>query len=60
MKNGELRKPMRRFVGGVILAFLKAYLHDDNEDLLAIRDRHVSLPVEIPFMRISWKDESEE
>nr|BAF43705.1 Chlorophyllase 3 [Glycine max] len=48
-KNGESRKPMRRFVGGVIVAFLKAYLHDDNEDLLTIRDRHVSLPVEIKF-----------
>ncbi|XP_027365736.1 chlorophyllase-2, chloroplastic [Abrus precatorius] len=46
-KNGESREPMRRFVGGVIVAFLKAYLHGDDGDLLAIRDRHVSLPVEI-------------
>ncbi|KAK7345905.1 hypothetical protein VNO77_16521 [Canavalia gladiata] len=48
-KNGESRKPMRRFVGGVIVAFLKAHLHDDDGELLAIRDRHASLPVEIKF-----------
>ncbi|XP_020210370.1 chlorophyllase-2, chloroplastic [Cajanus cajan] len=48
-KNGESRKNMRSFVGGVIVAFLKAYLHGDNGDLLAIRDRHVSLPVEVKF-----------
>ncbi|XP_058728367.1 chlorophyllase-2-like [Vicia villosa] len=48
-KNGESRKPMRMFVGGVMVAFLKAYLNDDNGDLLAIRDKKVSLPVEIKF-----------
>ncbi|KAJ1431539.1 Chlorophyllase [Sesbania bispinosa] len=48
-KNGESRKPMRKFVGGVIVAFLKAYLNGDNEDLLAIRDRHVSVPLEFKF-----------
>ncbi|KAJ1400757.1 Chlorophyllase [Sesbania bispinosa] len=48
-KNGESRKPMRKFVGGVIVAFLKAYLHADNEDLLAIRDRHVNVPLEFKF-----------
>ncbi|XP_061371376.1 chlorophyllase-2-like isoform X2 [Gastrolobium bilobum] len=48
-KNGESRKPMRSFVGGAIVAFLKAYLHGDNGDLLAIRDKHENLPVEIKF-----------
>ncbi|KAK7354899.1 hypothetical protein VNO80_14141 [Phaseolus coccineus] len=48
-KNGDSRKPMRRFVGGVIVAFLKAYLQDDYGDLLAIRDMHVSLPLEFKF-----------
>lgn len=37
-KNGPSRKPMRRFVGGVMVAFLKAYLLADHRDLIAIRD----------------------
>ncbi|KAJ1400755.1 Chlorophyllase [Sesbania bispinosa] len=48
-KNGDSRKPMRRFVGGVTVAFLKAYLLGDNGDLLAIRDKHVSVPLEFKF-----------
>lgn len=48
-KNGESRKPMRMFVGGVMVAFLKAYLHGDNVDLLAIRDKSVSVPLEMKF-----------
>ncbi|XP_047169671.1 chlorophyllase-2 [Vigna umbellata] len=48
-KNGESRKPMRKFVGGLIVAFLKAYLHDDHGDLLAIRDSHVSLSLDFKF-----------
>ncbi|WJX17141.1 Chlorophyllase-2 [Trifolium repens] len=48
-KNGESRKPMRIFVGGVIVAFLKAYLDGDNVDLLAIRDKNVSIPLEMKF-----------
>ncbi|CAL0333496.1 unnamed protein product [Lupinus luteus] len=44
-KNGESRKPMRGFVGGVIVAFLKAYLHGDASDLLAIRDKPEIAPV---------------
>ncbi|OIW07199.1 hypothetical protein TanjilG_17747 [Lupinus angustifolius] len=46
-KNGESRKPMRGFVGGVIVAFLKAYLHGDTSDLLAIRDKPEIAPVEL-------------
>lgn len=48
-KNGDSRKPMRRFVGGVIVAFLKGYLNGDFGDLFAIRDAHVSVPVEFKF-----------
>jgi chlorophyllase len=48
-KNGKSRKPMRIFVGGVIVAFLKAYLDGDNVDLLAIRDKNVSIPLEMKF-----------
>ena len=48
-KNGESRKPMRRFVGGVIVAFLKAYLRGDDSDLLAVRDRPERVPVEFKF-----------
>jgi chlorophyllase len=40
---------MRIFVGGVIVAFLKAYLDGDNVDLLAIRDKNVSIPLEMKF-----------
>ncbi|KAI9122986.1 hypothetical protein K1719_005875 [Acacia pycnantha] len=46
-KNGESRKPMRRFVGGAIVAFLKAYLLADDRDLIAIRDGHQNMPVDL-------------
>ncbi|XP_045798020.1 uncharacterized protein LOC123892259 [Trifolium pratense] len=48
-KNGESRKPMRIFVGGVMTAFLKAYIVGDNVDLLAIRDKNVSVPLKMKF-----------
>ncbi|KAL5561740.1 hypothetical protein UlMin_031487 [Ulmus minor] len=36
-KNGlGSRDPMRRFVGGIVVAFLRAYLGGDDEDLIAI------------------------
>ncbi|XP_051125678.1 chlorophyllase-2 [Andrographis paniculata] len=44
-KNGESRKPMRRFVGGVVVAFLRAYLEGDEESLVAIRRGYAKLPV---------------
>ncbi|GAU41496.1 hypothetical protein TSUD_13780 [Trifolium subterraneum] len=47
--NGESRKPMRIFVGGVMVAFLKAYIVGDNVDLLAIRDKNLSVPLEMKF-----------
>ncbi|KAK9140023.1 hypothetical protein Scep_009704 [Stephania cephalantha] len=50
-KNGKAREPMRRFVGGVIVAFMKAYLEDKHEELLDIRQMRegnaTGLPVEL-------------
>ncbi|XWS08920.1 hypothetical protein CRYUN_Cryun40dG0042100 [Craigia yunnanensis] len=46
-KNGKAREPMRRFVGGAVVAFMKAYLNGDNTDLIAIRDGHETAPVEL-------------
>jgi chlorophyllase len=46
-KSGKSREPMRRFVGGIVVAFMKAYLLGDNSDLMAIRDGHETAPVEL-------------
>lgn len=47
-KNGESRLPMRRFVGGILVAFLKAYLEGDSRELVAIREGdHGMVPLEI-------------
>ncbi|XVF63053.1 hypothetical protein PTKIN_Ptkin09bG0057900 [Pterospermum kingtungense] len=46
-KNGKAREPMRRFVAGAIVAFMKAFLDADNTDLFAIRDGHETAPVEL-------------
>ncbi|KAB1218119.1 Chlorophyllase-2, chloroplastic [Morella rubra] len=46
-KNGESREPMRRFVGGIVVAFMKAYLPGDKSDLMAIRDGLETAPVEL-------------
>lgn len=35
-KSGRERKGMRRFVGGIMVAFMKAYLEGDDEELMAI------------------------
>ncbi|GAB2275363.1 hypothetical protein Dimus_010122 [Dionaea muscipula] len=46
-KNGKSREPMRKFVSGVLVAFLRAYLMGDDSDLIAIRDgEEVEIPVE--------------
>ncbi|CAI9298173.1 unnamed protein product [Lactuca saligna] len=37
-KNGKSREPMRRFVGGVVVAFLKAYFGGDFSYLTGIND----------------------
>ncbi|KAL3507830.1 hypothetical protein ACH5RR_033212 [Cinchona calisaya] len=44
-KNGKSREPMRRFVGGVMVAFLKAYLEDNSMDLESIKDGHLTASV---------------
>lgn len=46
-KNGKSREPMRRFVGGIVIAFMKAYLEGDNSSLISIRDGHGTAPVEL-------------
>ncbi|RVW55839.1 Chlorophyllase-2, chloroplastic [Vitis vinifera] len=46
-KNGKSREPMRRFVGGIVIAFMKAYLEGDNSSLISIRDGHATAPVEL-------------
>ncbi|XP_074307183.1 chlorophyllase-2 [Silene latifolia] len=44
-KNGKSREPMRRFVGGVIVAFLNAYLQGYDSQLLLIKDGNDATPV---------------
>lgn len=54
-KNGKSREPMRRFVGGVVVAFMKAYLEGDLSSLVAIRDRGSGaedLPVELKTVEV--------
>ncbi|KAI3853553.1 hypothetical protein MKW98_025070 [Papaver atlanticum] len=47
-KSGKSREPMRTFVGGITIAFLKAYLEGDHSHLNAIKDgKDISLPVEL-------------
>ncbi|WOK96929.1 chlorophyllase-2, chloroplastic [Canna indica] len=46
-KNGGSRKPMRAFVGGAMVAFMKAYLEGDSGFLMGIRDDPQISPVEL-------------
>nr|XP_016493291.1 PREDICTED: chlorophyllase-2, chloroplastic-like [Nicotiana tabacum] len=46
-KKGKSREPMRRFVGGILVTFLEAYLEGKSSELMAIRDGNVTLPVEL-------------
>ncbi|KAI4312946.1 hypothetical protein MLD38_037730 [Melastoma candidum] len=46
-KNGDRREPMRRFVGGAVVAFLRAYLGGDDRDMAAIREGCAEVPLEI-------------
>ncbi|KAF9673759.1 hypothetical protein SADUNF_Sadunf10G0057400 [Salix dunnii] len=45
-KNGKSREPMRRFIGGAVVAFMKAYLGGDSSDLMAVM-RGQTGPVEL-------------
>ncbi|XP_023900495.2 chlorophyllase-2 [Quercus suber] len=51
-KNGKSREPMRRFVGGIVVAFMNAYLLGDDKDLLAIKDGQKTVPVGQPIVCI--------
>ncbi|KAH1046724.1 hypothetical protein J1N35_037508 [Gossypium stocksii] len=51
-KNGQAREPMRRFVGGVVVASMKAYLNGDNTDLIALKDGNEAAPVELKTIEI--------
>ena len=47
-KNGKSREPMRKFVGGVVVAFIKAYLGGDSNELMAIREAgYDAAPIEL-------------
>lgn len=46
-KNGKSREPMRRFAGGIVVVFMKAYLLGDDSDLMAIRNGSVTAPVDL-------------
>ncbi|CDP11312.1 unnamed protein product [Coffea canephora] len=46
-KNGESRDPMWRFVGGITFAFTRNYLAGNSRDLQAIRDGHLTAPIEL-------------
>ncbi|KAF8037921.1 hypothetical protein BT93_B0691 [Corymbia citriodora subsp. variegata] len=45
--SGSSREPMRRFVGGAAVAFLRAYLGGDDRDLMALKDTPDIAPVQI-------------
>ncbi|POO02095.1 Chlorophyllase [Trema orientale] len=51
-KNGKSREPMRRFVGGIMVAFMKAYLEGDSTSLMAIKDGSETLPVELETVEL--------
>ncbi|XP_068635445.1 chlorophyllase-2 [Aristolochia californica] len=51
-KNGKARAPMREFVGGVVVAFMRAYLEGDFQYLRAIRDEPQVVPVELKNIEV--------
>ncbi|GFP86034.1 chlorophyllase-2 chloroplastic, partial [Phtheirospermum japonicum] len=53
-KNGKSREPMRRFVGGILVAFLRAYLEGDLKDLKAIREGHDQL-IPLELQRVEYQ-----
>ncbi|XP_026450657.1 chlorophyllase-2, chloroplastic-like [Papaver somniferum] len=47
-KNGKTREPMRQLVGGIMVAFMKAYLEDDPSYLNAIKGgKETRIPVDL-------------
>uniref|UniRef100_A0A7N0VKQ7 Chlorophyllase n=1 Tax=Kalanchoe fedtschenkoi TaxID=63787 RepID=A0A7N0VKQ7_KALFE len=45
--SGKSREPMRRFVGGAIVAFMKSYLGGEPEHLMLLKDQHIAAPLEL-------------
>ncbi|KAF3456940.1 hypothetical protein FNV43_RR01594 [Rhamnella rubrinervis] len=61
-KNGKSRKPMRQFTGGIMVAFMKAYLEGDFSSLVAIKNGNETAPVELETadcLGVSWAEEQE-
>ena len=46
-KSGGARGPMRRFVGGAVVAFLRAFLRGERDDLLTLKDDVSLFPVRV-------------
>ncbi|KAG9451908.1 hypothetical protein H6P81_004812 [Aristolochia fimbriata] len=46
-KNGKAREPMRDFVAGVVVAFMRAYIEGDFDYLRALREEPHIAPVEL-------------
>ncbi|XP_019165169.1 PREDICTED: chlorophyllase-2, chloroplastic-like [Ipomoea nil] len=46
-KNGPARAPMRAFVGGAVVAFLRGFLESDMNPLMGIIDQTETAPVEL-------------
>lgn len=59
-KNGPARGPMRAFVGGAMVAFMRAYLEGDARDLLALRDDLGVSPVELSPVTFLLDEEKRE
>lgn len=39
-KKGTAREPMRRFTGGIVAVFLRAFMEGDDRDLMSLMNRH--------------------
>ncbi|CAM8986140.1 unnamed protein product [Rhodiola kirilowii] len=46
-KSGKSREPMRRFVGGAIVAFMICYLEGKSEALMLLKDEDTIAPLEL-------------
>uniref|UniRef100_A0A7N0TU35 Chlorophyllase n=1 Tax=Kalanchoe fedtschenkoi TaxID=63787 RepID=A0A7N0TU35_KALFE len=45
--SGKSREPMRRFVGGAIVAFMKSYLGGEPEHLMLLKNQDIAAPLEL-------------
>ncbi|KAL9670991.1 hypothetical protein QQ045_008554 [Rhodiola kirilowii] len=46
-KSGKSREPMRRFVGGAIVAIMICYLEGKSEALMLLKDEDTIAPLEL-------------